>query len=200
MFKHVTVGLSVVTLGLVAGKTWAAPPPATSLNNCQNAVKTATKLFVTKKVTAIGACLQAVSTQFVDKNLPNAHNAAGTCLTQFRRINDSRGQGKQLSDQLAAAIVKKCDPSYQTPGGSLPHSHTLADIIGEGAGVPQPLNAANLNTWCSHFGGDGAIDSLPEWIDCLAAAAECDVDSAIAAQYPRVLEWLARARTAVDAL
>src|SRR5262249_25957348 len=74
------------------------------------------------------------------------------------------------------------------------------DIIGSGAGVPQPLNAQNLNAWCSHFGGDGSIDSLQEWTACIAAAAECDVDSAIASQYPRALDWLNLAKPAMQAL
>ena len=75
MFKHVTVGLSVVALGLIASSTWAATPPATSLNNCQNAMKAATKAFIANKVMAIGTCLQAVSTQIVKNNAPNAAGA-----------------------------------------------------------------------------------------------------------------------------
>ena len=79
-------------------------------------------------------------------------------------------------------------------------THTLADIIGSGAGVSQPLNAENLNAWCSHYGGDGSIDTLQEWIDCLTAAAECDVDSTIASQYPRALEWLNLVKPSMQAL
>ena len=69
----------------------APPPPATSLNNCQNAVKTATATFVKNKVAAIGTCLQAVSTQIVKNNAADASGAAARCVTQFRKINDSRG-------------------------------------------------------------------------------------------------------------
>src|SRR5262245_53299726 len=119
MSRLVAIGVSAAACGLIAGRGWAAPPPpATSLDNCQAAVKPATKKFVVDKVRAVGTCLHAVSTQFVKRNLPNAHDAAGICLAEFRRINDSRGQGKQLSDKLAAAITAKCDPSYQSSGGS----------------------------------------------------------------------------------
>jgi len=185
---------------LWAGRTLAASPPATSLNNCQNAVKVATAAFVKNKVAAIGGCLQTVSTQIVKKNAADVHAAAATCVTQFRKINDSRGLNKQLSDKLAAAIVQKCDPSYQTPSGLFPNTHTLADIIGPGAGVSQPLDAQNLNVWCSAYGGDGSIDTLQEWIDCLTAAAECAVDSIIASQYPRALEWLNLVKPSMQAL
>jgi hypothetical protein len=95
----------------------------------------------------------------------DAAGAASSCVTQLRKVEDSRGQGRQLSDKLAAAIVKNCAP------GQAGVTHTLADIIGSGAGVLQPLNAENLNAWCSHYGGDGSIDTLQEWIDCLTAAA-----------------------------
>src|SRR5262249_13236128 len=50
----------------------------------------------------------------------------------------------------------------------------------------------------SHFGGDGSIDSLDEWIACLTAAAACDANAAIATQFPRVLEWLNLAQAAVQ--
>jgi hypothetical protein len=194
MFTHLKVGLGVVAFGLIAGRTWAATPPATSLNGCQNAVRTATKQFVAGKTAAIGTCLQAVSTQIVKNNKPNASGAAQTCVTAFRKLNDSRGLGRQLSDKLAAAIAKKCAP------GQTGVTHTLADILGSGAGVPQPLDAENLNAWCGHFGGDGSLDSVDEWIACVTAAAECDVDASLAAQFPRVLEWLNLARAAMQAV
>lgn len=174
---------SVLAVFVLARTGLAAPLPATSLNTCQNAVKAATKAFVTNKVTALGTCLQAVSTQIVKKNAPDASAAAGTCVSQFRRLNDSRGTGKSLPEKLTAAIGAKC-----TPGGT--NTHALADIIGSGAGVAQPLDAENLNAWCAHYGGDGSIDSLQEWIDCIEAAAECNVASSIASQYPRAIDWL----------
>ena len=162
----------------------ASPPPAqVSLNNCQNATKTATAKFIKDKVAALGTCLQQVSTEIV-KNSHNAASAAATCVAQFRKINDSRGAGKSLKEKLLASIVKKCDPSQ--PGVT----HTLADILGSGAGVPEPLRVENINAWCVHFGGDGSIGSVQEWVDCIAASAECSVEAAISTQYPRALEWL----------
>jgi hypothetical protein len=177
--------MCVLAMGAAARSATAVPPPpATSLNSCQNAVKVATATFMKSTVAAIGGCLQAISTQRVKNNKPDASLAAATCVAQFRKLNDSRGLNKQLSDKLAAAITKKCAPGQ--PGVS----HTLADIIGSGAGVPQPLNVKNLNVWCGAYGGDGSIDTLQEWIGCVTTAAECDVDSAIASQYPRAIEWL----------
>jgi hypothetical protein len=177
-----------------SGVALALPSAEVSLNNCQNAVKVATATFVKNKAAAIDTCLQAVSTQMVKNNAADAGGAASTCVTQFRKLSDPTHPGKSLSDQLAAAITGKCDPTL--PGAT----HTLADILGAGAGVSQPLNAENLNAWCSHFGGSGSIGSLQDWIDCISAAAECDVDSAIAAQYPRVLDWLNLVKPSMQAL
>jgi len=171
----------------------AIPTPETSLNTCQKAVKTAAAKFVSKKVAAIGTCLQAISVQMVKNNAVDASAAASSCVKQFRLLNDSRSLGKSLPEKLSAGIAVKC-----APGGN--NTHALGDILGVGAGVSQPLNADDLNAWCSHHGGDGSIDTLQEWSDCISAATECDVDAAIAAQYPRVLDWLALVKPSMQAL
>ena len=178
---------------LWSGTVLATPTEQASLNTCQNAVKTATAAFVKNKVAAIGTCLQAISTQMVKDNAVDASAAASTCVTQFRKLSDSRSLGKSLPEKLTAGIIAKC-----MPGGN--NTHTLGDVLGVGATVSQPLNAQDLNAWCSHYGGDGSIGTLQDWMDCISAAAECDVDSAIAAQYPRVLDWLGLVKPSMQAL
>jgi hypothetical protein len=189
-----TGAIVLCAVALVSARVaWATPTEEASLNTCQNAVKTASAAFVTNKVAAISTCLQAISTQMVKDNAADAHAAASTCVTSFRKLNDSRSLGKSLPEKLSAGITAKC-----TPGGN--NTHTVGDILGTGATVLQPLNADDLNAWCSHYGGDGSIDTLQEWMDCISAAAECDVDSAIAAQYPRVLDWLNLVKPSMQAL
>jgi len=185
--------MAVCATLLWSGTVLATPTEEASLNTCQNAVKVAAAAFVKNKVAAIGTCLQAISTQMVKNNVSDASAAASTCVTSFRKLNDSRSLGKSLPEKLTAGITAKC-----APGGS--NTHTLGDILGVGAGVSQPLNADDLNAWCSHYGGDGSIDTLQEWMDCISTAAECDVDSAIAAQYPRVLDWLNLVKPSMQAL
>src|SRR5579862_288834 len=175
--------VGICLLAASAGQSFAAPTEPVSLNNCQNTVKAATAAFVSGKIAAISTCLQAVSTQLLKDNQSDASGAASTCVTQFRKISDSRNLGKSLPEKLVAMIDTKC-----TPGGN--NTLTLGDILGVGATLTQPLDANGLSAWCSHYGGDGSVDSLQQWTDCLAAAAECSVDATIAAQYPRVLSWL----------
>jgi len=67
------------------------------LNTC-NAVKGATAQFVSKKVTATGTCLHAIPTQMVKNHAVDAGAAVRTCVTPFRKLNDSRGAGKSLPE------------------------------------------------------------------------------------------------------
>ena len=183
--------LCFISFGLL----WAGGPPSygydrplspeSSLHSCQRAVSQAAKKFIYRKVNAIGSCLQAVSRNLV-KNKPDAASAAQACILQFSRMDD-------FEASLIEGINTKCDPSQDNV------IHTLEDILGAGAGVMEPLLATNLDAYCASFGGDGNIDSLNEWSSCVAAASECAVDSAIAAQFPRALEWMERVGPEMEA-
>ena len=185
--------LSVLMLGagMLCARVTAATS-ASSLNACQNAVKLESRKFVQGYLNAVGSCLQKVSTAMVQKNAPDATGAAAPCITQFRKLRDTRGLGKSLAEKLKAGIERRC-----TPGGV--NSFSLQDVLGVAPGVGRPLDVVNLNGWCAHFGGDGTIDTVDEWISCVTAALECDVREALTVQYPRGLEWLAAVRPAMQA-
>ena len=153
--------------------------PESSLNSCQDAVRKEAQKFIHKKMDAIGRCLQDVSKEIVKKNELDASGAAKSCVRRFSKIDD-------LEAKLIEKINNKCDPLQDKV------THSLEDILGAGAGVLEPLEATNLDAYCTSFGGDGTIDSLSEWSSCVAAASECAVDSAIAVQFPRALEWMER--------
>lgn len=194
MTKFTFTSTVCVVAMVLAGIAKGAPTSAeVSLNNCQNAVKVETAKFIHKKIAAIGACLQAISTLVVKYNAPALSGAAGLCVTQFRSINDSRGKGRSLPEKLTAGIAARCTPGF-------PHGHTLFDILGTGATVSQPLDVESIGAWCAHFGGDGTISSLSDWTACITASADCSVDAAIATQYPRALEWLDAVELAMLAL
>ncbi|MBI3784890.1 MAG: DUF1566 domain-containing protein [Deltaproteobacteria bacterium] len=180
-------------VGLWIATANAAPPPQTSLNNCQNAVKVEAGKFIQKEVGAIATCLQGISIQLVKNNAADTSGAASLCVSQFRLIQDTRSVGKSLREKLQAGIEKKCVPGTT-------NTHTLADILGSGAGVTQPLKVEDIGPWCAHFGGSGTIASVQQWISCVTAAAECSVDAAISTQYPRVLEWLNAVKPKMQAL
>ena len=78
--------------------------------------------------------------------------------------------------------------------------HALQDIVGAGVGGRQPIGAGRITPWCERFGGDGAVDTLAEWLDCIVASAECTANQAGVMRYPRALEWFDQIRPAMLAL
>src|ERR1043166_4231851 len=175
----------------------AAPTPQTSLNNCQKAAKVQGAGYVRGEMLAIATCLQKISTEVIRNNASIDASAARTCITQFRKIKDTRGLGKSLKEKLSTKIRLKCDPTFN-PGAV---THTTNDVTGHGPGNdPQQINTKNLDQWCQNFGGDGSIDSVQEWVDCITAAHECEVEQAIAEQYPRVSEWLTAVKPIMNGL
>lgn len=187
-------------LTITAALLWAAtatavpPPPATSLNTCQAQVKTAAKTYADNYLNAVANCLNAVAGKVIKSNAPLTTPVPVICVLQFRNIYDTRATGKSLGEKLTAAIDKKCAP------GMLNITHGVPDVLGPGAALSEPIEAENLDTWCTHFGGDGSIDTLHKWSDCVAASHACAAQQEIVTQYPRALEWLAEVRTAMVAL
>jgi hypothetical protein len=189
----VAASIAGASVLLWVGVARGLPSERASLNNCQNAVRTAAASFVKGKVSAIGTCLQAVSKQLIQNDGGDASGAALTCVKQLRKLNDSRGLGKSLPEKLTAAIQKGCDPALNPK-----LTHTLADVLGPGAGVSQPIDADNIASWCANFGGNGSIASIQDWLSCILNAQECGADMQISTQYPRALEWLAAVRPAMN--
>jgi hypothetical protein len=165
-------------------------PANVSLNTCQRTVKAEGTKFVRAQVLAVGTCLQAISAELIRNNAALDNAAARTCIAQFRKINDGRNLGKSLVEKLTQNIRTKCDPTF------VALAHTLADVTGKttpptpGPSVAVPINTQRLDQWCTNFGGDGSIDSVQEWINCIVGAHQCEAWQAIAEQYPRASQWL----------
>lgn len=192
------MGMRIVVIAvavlLAAGTASAEKSAATkSLAKCQQAVGKETQKLEATFERALGGCLQLVSDQVVALGGDGpAAAAAPKCAKLFRGLDDSRKLGKSAVEKLRSKVLGACDPAG--------HAHTLADVLGTGALVPEPLDVADLGLWCADLGGDGAIDDVGEWADCLVAANGCHGAQAVAARYPRALEWLAAVRTAMQAL
>ena len=172
-------------LMFVGATAWALPTPETSLDTCQNTVKAEGKKFVQNTVAAIGTCLQAVAKDVIKSNVAISSTTSKICVAQFRKLNDTRTPPADvdLEAKLRAKIDGKC-----VPGGS--NTHTFSDIKGMLGGTAEDIQTSNINLWCKHFGGDGSIDSVTEWEDCIAFSHDCDAVAAILAQFPRALEWI----------
>ena len=156
-----------------------------TLNKCQGAVQKEGKKYVQGEIATIAKCLQKISSELVKKNAADTSGAAATCVAAFRKLKDGRMLGKSLKEKLTTKIKFNCDP-----GTNPDLTHTVADITGIMPGVPQPISTKQVNTYCQRFGGDGSIDTVQEWIDCIVASHDCEARQAIAVQYPRAPEWL----------
>jgi len=184
-----------VLLGLVAtavvswtGTAYAfTPPPQTSLNTCQSAVRTAAATFEKNKILAISTCLQRISGDIIKSNVPITATTARICVTNLRKIYDSRGLNLSLIEKRDTAIKKKCEP------GMLMVNHNNNDITGNAGGlaplVAPGIDTNNIETWCQRFTASGSITDTAGWIACIDATHECAAVTAIAAEYPRALEW-----------
>ena len=197
-FRRSLVGLAGCAALLAGGAAMALPPPppppATSLNTCQDKVRTEGKTFVQNTIAAVAACLKAVSGDVIKKNVAISLVTSKTCVMQFRKIYDSRGAGKSLEEKLRAKVDAKC-----VPGANPNVTHNINDITGNPGGLAlQPINTNNIETWCKHFGGSGSIATVADWEDCMAVSSvgsligsfNCEAAAAIATQYPRAAEWL----------
>jgi hypothetical protein len=185
---------SLVTLAVLVAPAAAHASPESSLAKCQKAADVEGAKLVQGTVKALTKCLSRIATEYLKEGGSDPSDAAKTCVAALRKIENGADPAKTLRAKHAAKLTGACDPA--TPGVE----HTLADVLGAGATVPQSTQVANLNVWCASFGGDGSIDSIAEWVDCQAAAAVCSARLAVATQYPRTLEWLAAVRPSIAAI
>jgi hypothetical protein len=183
---------SMAVVALVATATLVLPRPVPaaangpaekSLDRCQNAVRTEGTKHAQNLLKAIGACLVKISGEVLKKNSPDPTAAVRACTTQFDKI--ARTDGRSLGDLFTAKVTAKCSPAPANP-------HTLADLLGGASpGVAEPLLVqARMRLLCDRYGVEGNVDSADEWLACVKGAQECAAHGAIAAQFPRAIEWL----------
>jgi hypothetical protein len=187
------IGTAVAVVASLACAGRAFGSPQTSLDKCQKTVKAQATKFVGGTIRAVEGCLKKISTGVIGGNGAVAA-AAPSCVSSFRKLDNGADPTKTVEAKMRAKILLACDPAAAGV------EHTLQDILGAGAGVPQPIRAENIGAWCAALGGDGSIDTLQEWLDCIVAANTCAAEQSIATQYPRALEWLDLLQPAMAAL
>jgi hypothetical protein len=172
----------------------AAASPESSLERCQRTAQREGAKFAQRTTAAVATCLQKVAKELIIKGAVNADGAARTCATAFSRIQNA-DPARTLEAKARDKIGQRCDPTVN-PG----LEHTTADVLGTGAGVAPPLGAEDIGAWCAWFGGDGELNDVEEWIDCIMSAQTCEAYAGISVSFPQSLEWLALANTAMSAL
>jgi len=185
------VGL-IVALSLVAVAPVAAMPPAHSLARCQRTVADEGQQFVTRVQQVVGRCLDAAAEESLRRERPVVDVAARACVNAFAEILRSRGD-LGVQPRFETTIARWCVP------GPRDVTHTAADVLGTSPLVGQPIDAKSLGALCAGFGGDGAIETVEEWLDCVVAAHWSAAATAVGTQYPRSLQWLSSLRPAMNA-
>jgi hypothetical protein len=168
--------------------------PERSLERCQRTAQREAVKFTQRTTAAVATCLQKVAKELIIKGEPNADGAARTCSTAFSRIQND-DPTRTLEAKTRDKIGKRCDPTVN-PG----LEHTTADVLGPGAGVVPSLGADDIGAWCAWFGGDGELNTVEEWIDCIISAQTCDAYAALSVSFPQSLEWLDLANAAMNTL
>ncbi|HYD49915.1 MAG TPA: hypothetical protein VEB21_16270, partial [Terriglobales bacterium] len=184
----------IVALSLAALSFATAPASGqASLDKCQKEAANQSAKFVGGVTKAVATCLQKISGVVVKKNDAIA-GAAKSCAGAFRKLENSEAPGKALFAKAEAKIRLKCDPAANASLG-----HSAAQVLNLSL-MPRGLEAKGLDSWCVHFGGDGSIDTVAEWIDCQLQAGLCQARQQLALEYPRVLEWANGVETEIAAL
>ena len=187
--KERWVSIALLTLsGMVwlSGPAFAVTAAQMSLTACQRTAKVEGTKFVKAELGAIGKCLQAIASDRLQKNVAISSLTARTCVAQFRKVYDTRGLNKSLPEKLSTNIRKKCDPVLMP---SL--AHVANDVTGDGPGNDtQQMDSNRTTTLCGDFGVTPSSNHIQDWVKCIIASNQCQVNQAISEQYPRVSEWL----------
>jgi len=198
MTRTIPTMLAALMLSTATATTASAQAEKT-LNRCAKAAAKETRKYVDKYQKAVGGCLEGIAKAVIQNQAKvppgAAADAAAKCQKSFRKLLNSERPDKTLAASLAAKIGSACDPSVNPAK----IQHSAADVLGTGA-LAEQIEGRNLNRWCESNGGDGSIDDLGEWLECVTSAATCNARQALATEYPRLLEWLQTVKPEILAL
>ena len=185
-------------IAIVSGVTLLTIAPASaqsgkSLAKCEKTMGRQMTKYSGAVQKAVSKCMDKIAKEVIAANDPIA-DAAKSCASALRKIENSEDATKTLSAKFRAKVGKACDPNSPRTKAT----HTDAEVLdpNEAGG----LGANLLDDYCSEFGGDGALDTTTEWIACADKAAVCHALQQVAVEYPRGPGWLADVATAIGAL
>ncbi|MBM4245820.1 MAG: DUF1566 domain-containing protein [Deltaproteobacteria bacterium] len=181
---------AVVALSLLLVGSASALPAGQSLARCQRTVAEEGQQFLTRVQQLVGRCLDAATEESLRRERPAVDAAARTCVNALAEIRSSGGE-LGVEPRFASRLARWCQPGQPDVG------HSAADVLGTSPTVAQPIDARRVGPLCAGFGGDGAIDSVQEWLDCVVAAHWSAAAIAIATEVPRAAAWLAELRPAM---
>ncbi len=166
---------------LLAAAPSAEASPEKSVAKCQAGIGKHGARYAKHRMKFLDKCLKKTSSGVLKGKDPSAKRAK-KCVKAFRKLNDSRAEKKDAGEKFRKKLARRCDPDTRP--------HSLGDLLGPSDLAAESLDVSSLDGYCESFGGDGSIDSLDEWADCIVAAQNCEANQAMMVRYPRALEWL----------
>lgn len=186
-----TFTIAVASLLLIAAPVWGQAER--SVEKCSKEVTKRTSKYQSTLVKRYAKCFLKISKELIKDNEATLDGIAKSCASQLRKIVNTEKPTKTEEEKARSKMDKRCEPAL--------NAHTKDDILSQTPmGVSQGIEAKNLDSWCVNFGGDGALDNVDEWIECQIRAAECQAYQQLGTQFPRLLEWLPDAATAIGNL
>ncbi|HYD47008.1 MAG TPA: DUF1566 domain-containing protein [Terriglobales bacterium] len=193
--KHLSIRSLAFAIALTSSIAATATAQEKSLDKCQKAAAKESASHVKARTKAIAKCLQKISGALIKSGASDPAGAAKACAGSLRKLVNTADANKTVSAKAKTKMRKACDPAVASLAHSVEQVLSLTP-----SGVAEGLQAANLDAYCSVFGGDGSLDTVEEWADCQIVASRCEANQQISVQYPRALEWLAAVRPHIVAL
>jgi len=192
------IGMVAASLMLSAGIAVAQDDDEKSLEKCQKTAGKETGKYAASYQKTVAKCLDKIAKELIKDVEVDASGAAKSCISAFRKLENSEVATKELAAKSSDKISQKCDPGHP----EMKAVHAVADVLGTGATVSgDAIEADTLGDWCDSFGiGGGTVASVQDWIDCQLAAATCQARQQLVAEYPNTLSWLADVRTEIETL
>lgn len=163
-----------------------------SIASCQQATLKAKQKLEQATTKAILGCLSpGVKDYFAGEDISSI--TLHKCTSALRQVSDSRELGKSAPEKFAAQVAKACEPGPS-------NEHTLADVLGPGATVGQPLHAAKLGPALAGAGGPPVVDSVSTYSKALVAVTEAKTAEHIGKAIPESPKILKRIAEKVEEL
>ncbi len=188
-----TIALTVAISAAILAAAPVAAQNGKSLTKCEKALAKETTKLAGGIQKSVSKCLDKIANELLAKGDAVA-DAAKACAASFGKISSSVAPEKTLPAKFAAKAAAACDPTAPDTKAT----HGAAEVLDPNDA--DGLQAGALGAYCGEFGGDGALESVGEWIDCATQVAACSALQQVAVEYPRAPEWLAQIAVDIAAL
>jgi len=186
--KASILSIAIVTIAFTAVPAFGQAQR--SLDRCMREASKSTAKHQAAVVKGLAKCFERISKDQIKDNRPDFSKVGKACSAQLRKMVNTQRPERTLLAKTAARIDKRCQPAR--------NPHTTDQVLSlTPSGVPQGIQAKNMESFCISFGGTGVINNVSDWVECQLNAAECGALQQVATEFPRALEWMDAVRPVI---